>query len=1171
MLRYFHILFLFASLVLAPVFEIFAQEVPVVVHIVSEDPDKITDLMVEKGIEDLNEAFSHQGRYASLGPGHNTGIRFCLARKDPNGGNTKGITRTKSVLGEFDRDIEDLRMKGLVSWDPSKYCNIWLVDVLKTEIFPTFECGLWKRRSELGYATYPPTLDFSDGVVITTFGSVLAHNMGHYLGLLHTFFLNNCENRDCSANGDRICDTPPSNEGFLLDPCGTSKNSCVDNPLDPLAPDLPDLTGNFMTYNACTYSFTQGQAARMKSTLSGERSGLLWPNRCDPACTGQNVLADFTRDNWFPAPGQTVTFSNRSSQGSNFQWYIDGVPVSTGSSMSHAFPATGKYAVTLKVNNGDPNCFGAQTDSIIVTCGVMARYFPDKRYIASRDPILVDEVVFTNRSVPLTADFEWWLGNNDRVPYDRVSTDKDLRHAFKDSGDYIVRLVAKVGTCTDTTLPFKLRVDDPAVDLNLSGEAVCVDNTKVRVRFQVCNNGYSTSPKGVPITFYDSDPTQGAAKKLDQFLMPSDLTGKCCIQLSHTIDVGKRGLDNLYAVINDDGTAATPFQLKEPTPISPAPNPFSPIPEKLYENNVHHMGGIAFKVSVNPTKVNSIPDQDINLQGSVNKTYQSASWLPSTGLSCLNCLTPVYRTGFFNDTLRFRASTAENCHDTAAVEITIPPWNDFKVTIDDVECHSTGNVNVEFTVCNDFVRGYIPKDLAVSFYLSDPSIPGSPALLGTKFMTAAQLNTTCASFSHIVPAARSGTLYALVNDIGPAPFTVPAVKELQERDYGNNVNRFDYTEAALTVAPVSSTVMRGDQVAVNITSPVAKPSSIKWTPDPSLTLSCTAGCPGTTVTVKGDGKLRLQLENRFSCKSDAEVSFSIFPPDLQIKIDSAQCFSQKETILYFTLITGNGYDTIPSGLPVAFFEGLPNSGSPRLLSPSFRTPTVSLTPSASYSHVISTPDGSNIFAVVNQTPTPVIPTSSVNETDLTNNSSSVVLTPFTSSIQPGDTTVQRLSSFQLKSTFTGGRAGSYEWQPSSILSCTTCPNPVVTLPYSSTVILQVRNQFSCLAKDTILIKTYSEGKYQIPNAFTPNGDGLNDVLYMIGNREIAVVRDFSVYDRYGQRVFQMVNGKPNDPKYGWNGTRNGIPATNGTYAYTFVVELKNGNVESLKGLVTVIR
>lgn len=130
---------------------------------------------------------------------------------------------------------------------------------------------------------------------------------------------------------------------------------------------------------------------------------------------------------------------------------------------------------------------------------------------------------------------------------------------------------------------------------------------------------------------------------------------------------------------------------------------------------------------------------------------------------------------------------------------------------------------------------------------------------------------------------------------------------------------------------------------------------------------------------------------------------------------------------------------------------------------------------------------------------------------------------------------------------------------------------MVTLPYSSTVILQVRNQFSCLAKDTILIKTYSEGKYQIPNAFTPNGDGLNDVLYMIGNREIAVVRDFSVYDRYGQRVFQMVNGKPNDPKYGWNGTRNGIPATNGTYAYTFVVELKNGNVESLKGLVTVIR
>ena len=127
------------------------------------------------------------------------------------------------------------------------------------------------------------------------------------------------------------------------------------------------------------------------------------------------------------------------------------------------------------------------------------------------------------------------------------------------------------------------------------------------------------------------------------------------------------------------------------------------------------------------------------------------------------------------------------------------------------------------------------------------------------------------------------------------------------------------------------------------------------------------------------------------------------------------------------------------------------------------------------------------------------------------------------------------------------------------------------VPFTSTVSLQVKNGFNCLAQDTIVIKTYAEGRYRIPNAFTPNGDGLNDVFYLIGNRDLSLVRDFSVYDRYGQRVFQRTDVRPNDPLYGWNGTRNGVPVTIGTYAYTFVVELVDGTVESLKGLVTVIR
>lgn len=1143
-------------------------EVPVVVHIVSTDPDKTTDKMVEDGIKDLNEAFSHQGKYASLGPGYNTGIRFCLAKRDPNGGNTKGITRTKSVLGDFDRDIEDLRMKGLVSWDTKRYCNIWLVDTLKTEIFPTFLCGKWKRSTEQGYATYPSTGEYWDGVVVNTFGEVLAHNMGHYLGLVHTFFLNECANNDCNLDGDGICDTPPSKEGFLQ--CGTSVNSCSTDTLNGQGPDLPDLVGNFMTYNECTWSFTKGQSDRMKVTLSGDRSGLLWPDRCAPACAAENVLASFTRDDWFPVKGGAVAFTNTGSRGTRLEWYVDGTLVSTGDRMSHTFADTGKYAVTLKAFNGDPSCFGSQTDSIIVTCGVMARYFPDKRFVASRDPILLDEVIFTNRSVPLDASFEWWLDNKGSFPLQRVSTDRDLRYTFMDSGTYVIRLVASVGGCTDTTLPYKLRVEDPSVDVNISlGKVECVDDTSLRIGFQVCNDGYSSMPAGVPVTFYDDDPTSGPAKRLGQFIMPDDLKGKCCIQLSHEIDVGRRGLDKVFAVINDDASLPTPFRLLEPPPFIPNAN--ARIPEKLYANNLGRASGFAFRVTATPPTANLIPGQLLQLAGGVSLNYQSASWLPSPGLSCADCLSPSYKVGFEDERLYFRAKSQGNCHDTAVVDVTVPPWNDFGVTIDSVECHSAGNVLVSFTVCNDFVNGYIPAGLVVSFYAQDPSQPGSQVSLGTAFKTVSNLSSKCASFSHVVPAGLSGTIYAVVNDIGTMPFSVPGEKEYQERDYSNNVGFFEYTRPPIIFTPSDTVVMRRQTVPVSVNPGWILPSTVVWVPDPTLQLSCSVGCPNTSVTVLGDGLLRLQVENRLGCRQDTVIRFRILPPDLRIRIDSVECYSDREVRVDFTVCTDNGYDELPAGLPVAFYDGSPGSGTPVLLPSSFQTQSAVPSRCASYRHMVGTPKSGRMYAVVNQRQTVVIPSFSIQETDFGNNTDARAIEPFRVSILPADTSVPRLSRLELRSTHTGGVVSSYSWQSAASLSCTDCPNPIATIPYTSTFTLQVRNRFECLASDTMEVKTFAEGRYRIPNAFTPNGDGLNDVFYLIGNRDVETVREFIVFDRYGQRVFQRSNGRPNDPSFGWNGTRNGTPVANGTYIYTFQVVLADGTSDFLKGQITVIR
>jgi gliding motility-associated-like protein len=91
----------------------------------------------------------------------------------------------------------------------------------------------------------------------------------------------------------------------------------------------------------------------------------------------------------------------------------------------------------------------------------------------------------------------------------------------------------------------------------------------------------------------------------------------------------------------------------------------------------------------------------------------------------------------------------------------------------------------------------------------------------------------------------------------------------------------------------------------------------------------------------------------------------------------------------------------------------------------------------------------------------------------------------------------------------------------------------------------------------------------MPNAFSPNGDGKNDYLYVIGGLDIRKVKNLSVFNRYGQRLFQSVNSPANDRKFGWDGTVNGKRVDFGTYVYFAAVEYLDGSVQTIKGTVIV--
>ena len=1131
------------------------QRVPVVIHVISQNPYAITDAQIINAVNDLNDAFAHTGAYGS-GPGANTGISFCLAQIDPLGGITNGITRTVSVLGDMDADIEDDRLKNLVDWDPKQYCNIWLVDTIREEIFPSYSCGAWTRMKEGGYATALAGNPALDGIVVTGFGQLLAHEMGHYLSLLHTFTIGNCTNNDCSVDGDGVCDTPPSSTFGSCSP----QNSCSSDTLSGFGVDVPDLNQNFMCYSTCRNMFTAGQGQKMRNFLTGPRASLLLQNKCNKPCN-ENILAGFNRDNWFPATGSTINFTSTSTGGSVYEWSVNGV-VTGGNSptLTYTFPSNGKYRVTLKVSNGNPACFASYSDDVIVTCGVMARFYPDKRIIASKAGIMLDTILFKNRSENATS-YQWLMSNDKGMAEQVVSNSFDLNYAFDSSANYSVRLIASNGPCADTTKAFTFRVEDPTVDGYLGLSAVeCFQQTKITLSLSVCNAGYATIPAGTPISFYDADPGKGNANKLDTtFLMPDSVKGACCsVGYTLIIDVKRIGLNTIYAVFNDNGSSS-PWKL-----------PNTALPEKNYTNNVTSVSGFQFKVSIVPPSITLQPGDTLTLQAKNNVgSIGIYNWSTSQYLSCTSCPAPQFIAVVNGDARkRLIATSTYGCIDSAFNDIKVPPADDFTVTIDNVVCSGGDSLKATFTICNQFARGIIPKGLKVSFYNQNPTV-SSAQLLSPVFALSLDQGPGCATYAHNVKGSGAMEIFAVVNDKGSFPHSLPNDTIALEKDYTNNMASYTYRPDAVNIFPADTTVFRLQNVTLNISSPIANGSVITWLPDPKYTLSCT-NCLSPVVQAKDSAVVKVKEVTSLGCIFTGQARINIFPPDLTVAISETRCYSANKTLVRFRICMNNAYDSIYKGIPVSFYDADPSSGRALLLNNSFKT--LNRTASCdTFSAIINSPSSGKVFAAVNDDGgTGSFPSIVYNETDFTNNLSRADAEPFIVTLVPADTTIYRLSSVQLQATISGGRQGSVTWSPANYLSCTGCLDPLARPPYSQQYILSVKNENSCIATDTAMIRTFTDGRVNIPNAFTPNGDGKNEVFYVLGSQEIEMISDFGVYDRYGQKVFGIKDAPPNNPVYGWDGKINGKTGPNGTYVYSITITFKDKSRQLFKGTITLI-
>lgn len=146
---------------------------------------------------------------------------------------------------------------------------------------------------------------------------------------------------------------------------------------------------------------------------------------------------------------------------------------------------------------------------------------------------------------------------------------------------------------------------------------------------------------------------------------------------------------------------------------------------------------------------------------------------------------------------------------------------------------------------------------------------------------------------------------------------------------------------------------------------------------------------------------------------------------------------------------------------------------------------------------------------------------------------------------------------------TGGL--SYQWFPGTGLNNNNIPNPIATLGNDQTYYLRASTPEGCESFDTLKIKIYKGPEIYVPGAFTPNGDGNNDVLRTrpVG---IQTFEYFIVYNRYGQVIFRS-----SDPQRGWDGRVQGKEQDTGTYVWMAAGVDFLGNKIFRKGSVLLIR
>ncbi len=339
--------------------------IPVVVHVIHNGDaigsgENIPDGQVLSQIQVLNEDF----RKILGTPGYNNNpvgadveIEFCMAVIDPNGNPTNGIDRVNLGQATYSGSADvDANVKPVTIWDPTQYLNMWTVNfggagILGYAQFPD-NSGLPGLPASGGaantdgvvanYATFGSSTIFPGGTYSPPYdkGRTMTHEVGHWLGLRHTW-------GDANCGSDFCADTPETQTGNYGCPTQTTCDG------------IQDMVENYMDYtnDLCMNIFTEDQKTRMRTVMdvSPRRMELKNSTKCTPPNPDDGGISDIISPNGTVCGSTTFTpevtltnYGNNDITSIDIIYDIDGTGTQT-------FNWTGTLAPSSSVNVTLPN------------------------------------------------------------------------------------------------------------------------------------------------------------------------------------------------------------------------------------------------------------------------------------------------------------------------------------------------------------------------------------------------------------------------------------------------------------------------------------------------------------------------------------------------------------------------------------------------------------------------------------------------------------------------------------------------------------------------------------------------------------------------------------------------------------------------------------------------